>query len=727
MKLEGCSFHTQKTPVRRRAFTHDGRSIRFKMSPDSGGKVTRPDSGAMSPGIRTWSHRTRALSSGSARMRALSPNVYLTSPRSKSLSHGTQATRAKMSKNPEKEQVIYFQRDRPWTWKPLQPAYRQRNSSLKSRLSKMVDTKRSEAVLRNLSHELLTPEECLQFKQALHHFRVSNSVPSLCQQLKSIINNTPKLLLLVELSYRMPKALQEDFHRLCTLQFPNYETYLTLFVNGNSHISKIIPQESGTGKFKIVANGIEKKMMMRYNNQKQGYELRSHPGTSVTSGVYSNGSDSDNADSVFDDAEGRTVHTSGRATPVHIQGKENVHKVFLNRHGDGSLGLGITGGKEFGSEITINVVEEGGPAATQGLHIGDKILEVNGHNFNNITHAEAVLVMRNAWNLIILVERPAWQQALDNEDVADMVSRQHEIQDLDIPVFPAAGGRLGCISQRLPTKDLIVKSVDENSPASKAGVQVHDLIYKIDGVSVRELSEKQIVMLINAKRINLRIKRYQPLSENGLNGSTPEQRRSRSATPVMFHRQTTPENHVISSSHSRKSREDSTDSQPSNHIPYEITPSFQTTQFITVPSEKTRPPSGSRRISSKDEQAIFSLRSTQEPNWIISPKGKEHASRFRQRRDLIGSAKYSIPRHIRSRSQEPHKAHYVTASQEVHSRGVSKYIRNRSTSPHRNSIARVHHEDNVIRAIQFGLEKRNRAVRLSQYQMADPADYEWEI
>jgi len=42
----------------------------------------------------------------------------------------------------------------------------------------------------------------------------------------------------------------------------------------------------------------------------------------------------------------------------------------------------------------------------QGLKIGDQILEVNGHNFNNITHAEAVMIMRNAWNLIILVERP---------------------------------------------------------------------------------------------------------------------------------------------------------------------------------------------------------------------------------------------------------------------------------------------------------------------------------
>lgn len=236
---------------------------------------------------------------------------------------------------------------------------------------KMVENKRGEAVLRNLANELLNDEECIQFKQALHHFRVSHSVTTLCQQLKPVINTTSKILLLVELSMRMPSNLQEDFHQLCSLQFANYDTYLKLFTSGNSpsEMRQFIAQDSN-GKIKIVSRGgSEKKMFMRYNNQKQAYELRSIPGTSVTSGVYSNGSGSE---SDFDEIDAKD--NQGRATPVHLVGKKNVHKVFLNRHEDGSLGLGITGGKEYGSDLVINVVEENGPAATQvnnALHCTD--------------------------------------------------------------------------------------------------------------------------------------------------------------------------------------------------------------------------------------------------------------------------------------------------------------------------------------------------------------------
>lgn len=259
-----------------------------------------------------------------------------------------------------KFQVAYLPGERHWTWKPLQRAYRQR-SLHREKHNKMVESKRSEAILKNLALELLTEEECQIFKQALHHFRVSHSVTTLCQQLKQVINTTAKILLLIELSIRMPQNLQEDFHRLCSLQFPNYDTYHKIFTSGNSNeMPRVIAQDS-SGKIRIVSRGSEKKMMMRYNNQKQTYELHSLPGTSVTSGVYSNGSDSDDDFDEIDAAK----DNQGRATPVHLEGRKNVHKVFLNRHEDGSLGLGITGGKEYGRELVINVVEEDGPAAQQ--------------------------------------------------------------------------------------------------------------------------------------------------------------------------------------------------------------------------------------------------------------------------------------------------------------------------------------------------------------------------
>ena len=43
----------------------------------------------------------------------------------------------------------------------------------------------------------------------------------------------------------------------------------------------------------------------------------------------------------------------------------------------------------------------------QSLQPGDKILEVNGTSFAHMTHAEAVQLMRNAWNVIMMVQSPS--------------------------------------------------------------------------------------------------------------------------------------------------------------------------------------------------------------------------------------------------------------------------------------------------------------------------------
>lgn len=575
----------------------------------------------------------------------------------------------------------------------------------------MVESKRSEAILKNLAQELLTEDECQVFKQALHHFRVSHSVTSLCQQLKQVINTTPKILLLVELSMRMPSNLQEDFHRLCSLQFPNYDTYLKIFTSGNSSEMPRIIAQDGSGRFKIVSRGSEKKMMMKYNNQKQTYELRSLPGTSITSGVYSNGSDSEDD---FDEFE-PVKDSQGRATPVHLEGKKNVHKVVLNRHDDGSLGLGITGGKEYGTELIINVVEEGGPAASQGLQVGDKILEVNGHSFHSITHAEAVMLMRNAWNLIILVERP--DEAEDDIDVFDKAATKQHIKDMELVVFPSNTGRLGCVTQRLPNFDLLVKTVEPNSSADKAGLLSHDLIYKVDGVSVRELSENQIVMLTNAKRINLNIKRYIESEEEEVDG------------PLVNYHTQVPQLRLSRRSASEPRNDGGRHSSAeSYHL------SQHSSRYVTN-KENTRPvsaysPHSTRRTLSQPEHLIYGNR-PKEANWIISPKPREH--RYTQRRGIVVrdvNAK-SFPIHARSRSEERYdyqsRPKTIVREISVPSGGVSRYVRNRTQTPHRNTIQRVHHEDNVIRAIQMGLEKRQRAIRRSVYQMPDPVDYEWEI
>lgn len=576
----------------------------------------------------------------------------------------------------------------------------------------MAEVERSEAILKNLAHELLTEDECDEFKEALQQFRVSHSVPSLCQQLKHIINSTPKMLLLIELSSRLPKNLRKDFHKLCSLEIPNYDMYLKILTMGHADksISRAVTKDS-TGKFKIVSCRSEKKVVMRYNNRKQTYELCSLPGTSVTSGIYSN---SDETDDILDVSE--YTDKQGRATPMHMHGKKNVHKAFLNRHTDGSLGLGITGGKEFGREIIVSVVEEGSPASKQGLLIGDKITEVNGHSFHNITHAEAVTIMQNAWNLIIMVERPLEDK--NGADNADAGSRHDRIQDLDVVVFSSGNGRLGCITQRLPNKDLLVMNVVHNSSAQMAGIQTHDLIYKIDNVSVRELSEKQIVMLTDAKRVTISIKRVTLGSSEDSADDTDER-------TIGYERQkmsVTAEQHGYwSDSSQAQSTKEFHDNRPNS--------SHHAISNGHTNKTSAQNPHLIKRFLNQKGQLVYSRGHEHEPNWIISSKPREHA--VMQNSDANHDSEPSVI-HQRSNSAgnnelRDHNSKINHDSSKNTGVGNTRYVRNKSQPSHRNTISRVQNADTIISAIQLGLEKRQRAVRLSLRQMPDPVDYEWEI
>lgn len=596
----------------------------------------------------------------------------------------------------------------------------------------MAELKRGEAVLRNLAQELLTEEECHQFKQALHYFRVSHSVTTLCQQLKHVINTTQKILLLVELSSRVPKHLQEDFHRLCSLQYPNYDTYLKIFTSGNAlnEIPKIIAQDS-SGKFKIISKGSEKKMMIKYNNQKNIYELHSLPGTSVTSGVYSDAGDDD--DDNDDDIDKSIVDftltdppkPSTPGTPVYLKGKKNVHRVTLNRHDDGTLGFGITGGKEYGRELIISVVEEGGPAANQGLKVGDKILEVNGHSFYGMTHAEAVTIMRNAWNLIMYLESPAETENFGwsgNLDVPDHIV--HKVQNIELVVYPAQNGRLGCVTQRLPNLDLIVKSVEENSPASKAGLRVADHITRVDHINVNELSEKQIMMLTKSKRLNVSVRRDVTLSADETDYVSHRQGRK---TEVASRQRR------VSSRSPSDERSTERDNSPEFRFPahYSSHNSLFQNREIYVPSPRSPAVSAERSRRDQPEHLVYGKKPSRDGNWVLSPQSRER--RYTQRKDMPirEPIRYAYPVHGRSLSEgryyEYRERENIRNSGQYRS-GVSRYVRNRSQSPHRSvTVKQIQHEDNVIRAIQAGLEKRQRAIRLSLYQMPDPADYEWEI
>lgn len=147
-----------------------------------------------------------------------------------------------------------------------------------------------------------------------------------------------------------------------------------------------------------------------------------------------------------------------------------------------------------------------------------------------------------------------------------------------------------------------------------------------------------------------------------------------------------------------------------------------------VSAERTRLEQSEHLVYGK--QPVYGNR---DGNWVLSTrKSRERKYTPRKEKVLHEPVRYAYPVHLRSSSEG---RYYELRDKEglrdsgQYRGGVSRYVRNRSQSPHRNGVMvkQIQREDNVIRAIQSGLEKRQRAIRLSLYQMPDPADYEWEI
>lgn len=557
------------------------------------------------------------------------------------------------------------------------------------------DSRKGDVILRNLIRQLLTDDESIRFKIALHNFKITKSITTLCQQLKPIINSTEKIMLLLELSTRLPISVQQDFHRICNLQYPHYDAYYQIYHSGNAmpESTKVIAKDK-SGNFKIVSSSSDSKL---YNSLKKSVDQSSVHGTSVTSGIYSEHDDvisfkhmdvKDNDSDVFvwTSQNGKTDDKSSTFVPIDTQNIE-IKRVFLERQ-NGSLGIGIRGGKEYGTEIFVNHVDEGGAAANQGIQVGDRILEVNGTLFNQLTHAEAVTLMRNAWNVIMLV-----QNGPHNGEKQEAL----HIKEVELVVFPSSDFKLGCATNRKQrSKFLKVKAVDKNSPSEKAGLMVNDFIVKIDGIDVRTLSDMQIMSLTRSKRLTLLVKRL--IADDELLKSSEK-------ITNKIHRQNS-EPHNFRSGESFVSYHDNEHSSQLDNLE-DHHPSHERVRAIYSSPFSPHTPYASDNLKTLESQQRFVYKSE-----YIAPPAR-------------GRSEHRIPIQYDRRS---HSAGRDSQPVYIGRPGV-RYIRSRSQSPHilRQRTRYSKHDLETIMAIQRGMEKRQRAMRLSMYQASSIDNLDWEL
>nr|XP_018903603.1 PREDICTED: membrane-associated guanylate kinase, WW and PDZ domain-containing protein 1-like isoform X2 [Bemisia tabaci] len=130
----------------------------------------------------------------------------------------------------------------------------------------------------------------------------------------------------------------------------------------------------------------------------------------------------------LDDASSTASMTASHRQEDVMEGEEQYHAVELNR-GSRGFGFSIRGGREFQNmALFVLQIAENGPAALDGrLKIGDQIIEINGINTKNMTHAEAIEIIRNGGPSVrLLVRRGGRVPPIPLED--QMISGNNMLQ-----------------------------------------------------------------------------------------------------------------------------------------------------------------------------------------------------------------------------------------------------------------------------------------------------------
>uniref|UniRef100_A0A3Q1GQ99 Harmonin n=1 Tax=Acanthochromis polyacanthus TaxID=80966 RepID=A0A3Q1GQ99_9TELE len=116
-----------------------------------------------------------------------------------------------------------------------------------------------------------------------------------------------------------------------------------------------------------------------------------------------------------------------------IGGKEiKEKKVFLSLVGTKGMGISISSGPTQKPGIYITNVKPGSLSAEVGLEVGDQIVEVNGVDFTNLDHIEAVRVLKSSRSLTITVLTGAGRELFvtDEERLAVEARRELDRQEL---------------------------------------------------------------------------------------------------------------------------------------------------------------------------------------------------------------------------------------------------------------------------------------------------------
>ncbi|XP_077902518.1 harmonin isoform X2 [Ictidomys tridecemlineatus] len=153
-------------------------------------------------------------------------------------------------------------------------------------------------------------------------------------------------------------------------------------------------------------------------------------------------------------------------------------KVFISLVGSRGLGCSISSGPVQKPGIFISHVKPGSLSAEVGLETGDQIVEVNGIDFCNLDHKEAVNVLKSSRSLTISIVAGAGRELFmtDRERLAE--ARQRELQRQELLMQKRLAMESNKILQeqqemeRQRRKEIAQKAAEENERYRKEMEQI---------------------------------------------------------------------------------------------------------------------------------------------------------------------------------------------------------------------------------------------------------------
>ncbi|KAL8169913.1 UNVERIFIED_CONTAM: hypothetical protein K2H54_059907 [Gekko kuhli] len=103
-------------------------------------------------------------------------------------------------------------------------------------------------------------------------------------------------------------------------------------------------------------------------------------------------------------------------------------KVFISLIGTKGMGCSISSGPTQKPGIFISNVKPHSLSAEVGLEVGDQIVEVNGMDFSNVDHKEAVKVLKSSPTLTITVVTGAGRELFMTEEEKQREEYRHEME-----------------------------------------------------------------------------------------------------------------------------------------------------------------------------------------------------------------------------------------------------------------------------------------------------------